>query len=103
MTSPFDPKVPLYQGQALRSQQSSDVVFPSAPSAPSAPAAPQPGFHFLEAGGHAILAFARLFGAGSADAEEAQEQNPRRRPRARAARPGAGTCCRANRPPVVKK
>ena len=59
MSDPFDPKTPLYQGQTLKGQQT--------PVQPEQAAAS--GFHFLEAGVHAVMAGLHFFTGGD-DGEE---------------------------------
>lgn len=84
-SNPYDPKNPLYQGQAVQPQQS-----------------PASGFHFLEGVGNLVTAAGYFFaGAGKDEADDAEEQAPRpRRFRPRvfgaspSARVGKGSCCR---------
>lgn len=90
MSSPYDPKNPLYQGQA-----------PTQPQ--QAPQQHASGFHLLGGVGDLVVAAAHFFagGGGAEDDDEAEEpKRPRRfRPRvfgarSGSARAGQGSCCR---------
>ena len=84
--NPFDPKTPLYQGQA--------------PQGPPPPAPQPPSLHFLEGLGNLVLAGAHFFSGNPNEETEEEEQRPRRRPRfpraggSSSARAGSGSCCR---------
>ncbi len=114
--NPFDPRAPLYEGQALRNQQpQQQVVQPTSTpmpqsfavppvAMPPAVASPQ-GLHFLEGLLGLGMGAAQIFGLGQDNGEDDEDEAPARRvrPRFTSARPtagrvGKGGCCNARRP-----
>jgi hypothetical protein len=89
MGNPFDPNVPLYDGQVLRAQPQAQAQNQAA------------GLHFLAGIGELVMAGAHFMGAGDDDEEGEEEESSSRRsvrPRLFGARPsarvGKGSCCR---------
>jgi len=90
MANPYDPNVPLYEGQQLQPQ----IVQQPQQSPQSV------GLHVISGIGELVMAAGYLFGGGRGDEAEEQEQQPQRhgvRPRlfgARSGRVGKGACCK---------
>jgi hypothetical protein len=86
MANPYDPNVPLYEGQRTQVQQTPQAN----PQAAS--------LHFLGGVGELVMAGLHFFSGGNNDEEEDEEAPSRVRPRLFGARPsgrvGKGSCCR---------
>ena len=89
MGNPYDPNVPLYEGQ-----QPQQVVQQPQQSPQAA------GLHFLSGIGELVMGVGYFLGGRRDEAEEQDEQQPQRRgvrPRLFGARPGRvgkGACCK---------